>query len=113
MAVGNIEINELNISLEVDDMLSKMAKDLVEELKKTSPKNTGEYAEGWTSKRIGKFEVVYNKNRGSLVHLKEYGHVVRRKKGYKRIAPQPHVYPAFQKILSNFSKYKNEVKIKY
>lgn len=76
----------------------KAADMAVEELKKTSPKRTGEYAESWTSddelgaKKSG--VVVYSK-KPHLPHLLENGHATR---NGGRTDPIPHIKPVDDKI---------------
>ena len=58
------------------------AKETAQTLRNTSSKKTGEYASGWTSKRLGKNSyVTYNKTMPGLTHLLENGHRIVNKKG--------------------------------
>ena len=79
----------------VQRIVVETAKDCAKTLRSTSPKETGKYASGWTSKRTGeKAATVYNRNY-RLTHLLEYGHAVARSgpHGKKRVAGQPHIKP--------------------
>lgn len=81
---------------ELKDEIQKVAKEAVKELKSTSPKDSGEYAAGWTSRveyesqddiRVS----VYNRKKPQLTHLLEDGHA---KVTGGRVAGQPHIGPA-------------------
>lgn len=79
----------------VSDEINDVAKETAKRLKRTSPKDKGDYAKGWTWKkedsRLGPKAVVYNKTFGWLVHLIEKGHA---KVNGGRTKAQPHVEPA-------------------
>lgn len=75
------------------------AKDVVTELKQTSPRNSGDYAKGWKSRveyespediRVR----VYNSKKPQLTHLLENGHA---KQNGGRVNGTPHIGPAEQK----------------
>lgn len=75
-----------------------VAKETVAALKTTSPRDTGEYARGW-SYRV-EFESredirvrVYNRTEPQLTHLLEYGHA---KTNGGRVEGKPHIRPAEQ-----------------
>ena len=80
----------------VEDAARESAKECVQKLKATSPKRPGggSYARSWTSKKLVKGWVVYNKEY-QLTHLLENGHVSAnqfgeygvRFNGIKHIAP--------------------------
>ena len=84
------EVNDI-----LDEEILKVAKETVNKLKKTSPKDDGDYAKGWKQKtrkkNLGIFATVYNSTHGWLVHLLEHGHA---KRGGGRTKAQPHVKPA-------------------
>ena len=67
---------------ELKTMVKKTAKEAVQELTVSSPKDSGEYAAGWTSRveyesqddiRVS----IYNKKKPQLTHLLEAGHNAR------------------------------------
>jgi len=63
------------------------------ELKRNSPKDTGDYAKDWDRKtlessRYALRNVVYNKHHYRLTHLLEHDHALR---NGKRSVPQPHI----------------------
>lgn len=75
-----------------------VAKETVSTLKATSPRDTGEYARGW-SYRV-EFESredirvrIYNRTEPQLTHLLEYGHA---KTNGGRVEGRPHIRPAEQ-----------------
>lgn len=72
-----------------------VSRESVQKLRNSSPRKTGSYASGWTSKKVSESEViVYNKTDAPLTHLLENGHVVRNKKGtYGRASGIKHIAP--------------------
>lgn len=82
----------------VKEVLPKVGKDAVKELKTTSPKRTGKYAKGWKQKveteRIGSKLTVYNSTSYQLTHLLENGHASR-SGGF--VSGRPHIKPAQDK----------------
>ena len=61
---------------------AKAARDTATKLRATSARKTGEYANGWRSKRISDSgSVTYNATAPGLTHLLERGHVVKNWKG--------------------------------
>ena len=89
----------------LESAVDTTTKEVVNELKNTSPKNTGAYAEGWTQnktpwlKGAGYGRVAYNKKHYRLTHLLEYGHATR---NGGRTKAEPHIAPAEQKAIENF-----------
>lgn len=83
----------------VQKVLDKDSTELVNKLKATSPKKTGEYAKGWTKKKStldGRVTyTVYNKDRYQLTHLLEFGHA---KRNGGRVPGQPHIGPVRDEI---------------
>lgn len=81
----------------------KIGKNGANELKHTSPKKSGKYAKGWTSKVVKSFEginvTIYNQKAYQLTHLLEYSHVLRN--GTKS-TPITHIYPVEQKSIKDF-----------
>ena len=73
-----------------------VAKEAAEKLKATSPRKTGEYAQGWTVKNDfdNKTYTVYNKAKPSLTHLLENGHLEKNQFGvYGRTEAKKHIKP--------------------
>lgn len=88
------EVNEV-----VKDEVRAAAKDAAKELRKTSPKKTGEYAKGWKYKTA--FESaedirmsVYNSTKPQLTHLLEHGHA---KVNGGRVEAKVHIAPVKNK----------------
>lgn len=94
---------------ELDDIVNvtmrEVAKETAKKLKETSPKSAGggEYADGWTVKNeaADKTYIVYNKDKPSLTHLLENGHLIRnqygtwtRKGGGNTVEGRKHIKPA-------------------
>ena len=78
--------------------VKRVAKETVAELKQTSPKETGEYASGWSSKIMYESDDdirirILNKTKPHITHLLENGHA--RTNG-GRVDGKPHIGPAEQ-----------------
>jgi hypothetical protein len=102
----NLSIYSKEVTEQINDSVGKVAKKSVKELKNTSPKETGKYSKGWTSKKeVGSFGsqvyVVHNKKRYQLAHLLEFGHA---KRGGGRTAGRPHIKPVEDKAIREFTK---------
>lgn len=81
------------------EVLPKIGKDTVKELKTSSPKLTGRYAKGWKQKVEadgvnGTKLTVYNADAYQLTHLLENGHASR---GGGFVSGRPHIKPAQDK----------------
>lgn len=78
----------------VNEVIPQVTKEAAKQLRKTSPRKTGDYAKGWTSKtekkRLGVTGIAYNKDYPGLVHLLEFGHA---KRNGGRTRAIPHVEP--------------------
>lgn len=83
----------------VEKAKRKVAREAVEQLKATSPKNTGQYAAGWRTKKVDSAVVIYNATKGSLTHLLEKGHA---KVNGGRVPGQPHIRTAEQKAIKEY-----------
>ena len=76
----------------IEEAVKETAQAMAADLRETSPKNTGEYAKGWTARKEGPGRyVVYNKKKPQLTHLLEHGHA---KRGGGRVEGRPHIKPA-------------------
>ncbi len=81
-----------DVSEAVDEAARETAKAIAADLRETSPKDTGEYAKGWTARKEGPGRyVVYNKKKPQLTHLLEHGHA---KSSGGRVEGRPHIKPA-------------------
>lgn len=74
-------------------------KKAVQLLKQSSPKDTGDYAKGWTTKNVDGKQVIYNKTEYQLTHLLEFGHA---KRNGGRVAARPHIRPIEEQINQDF-----------
>ena len=95
----------------------KTAREAVQKLKATSPKKTGEYAAGWTSKKVrtaAKGDIVditiHNRTKPGLTHLLEKGHAVK-KNGtvYGRAPAHVHIKPVEEEAVRRFEERVQEV----
>ena len=84
------QVNEI-----LEEEIKSVSKETANRLKKTSPKNSGDYAKGWKAKfektRLGPAAVIFNSTHAWLVHLLEHGHA---KRSGGRTKAEPHVKPA-------------------
>lgn len=87
-----------DVSAAIEKEVDSTAKGMVQDLKIDSPKDTGKYAKGWTSKKDtsgGSYKrVVHNKEKPSLVHLLEFGHA---KVNGGRVDGRPHLRTAYDR----------------
>lgn len=92
----------------VDDAAEEVAKEAVEELKRTSPVGSGtwkgHYAKKWSVKKDGGKYVIHNK-KYQLTHLLEKGHdVIVNGKVVGRVKAQPHIKPVEEQVQDDFEK---------
>jgi hypothetical protein len=87
------------VTEEVEVAKDEVAKDLVSELKQTSPKETGSYRKGWRIKRERNKLIVHNKTNYQLTHLLEHGHA---KAGGGRVPAKVHIRPAEEKAVADY-----------
>lgn len=116
--MANISIDELtgeitlavqqyteDVSAAIEREVDATAKEMVAELRAISPKDTGEYAKGWTSRKEtehGEYRrIVYNKNKPGLVHLLEFGHA---KVNGGRVEGKAHLRPAYDRHAGKLEK---------
>ena len=90
------------VSEAIDEAARETAKAMAADLRETSPKDTGEYAKGWTHRKEapGSYRV-YNKKKPQLTHLLEHGHA---KRGGGRVEGRPHIKPAEDRYVPEFEK---------
>ncbi len=99
-------VEKVNISSEA------VGKAAVKRLKQTSPKKTGKYAKSWTmstEKAIGQphTRIIHAKApHYRLTHLLEYGHA---KVGGGRVEGRPHIRPAEEEVIREFTREVEEV----
>ena len=84
----------------IEKAYADKAGELAKERKRTSPRDTGDYAKGWAKKKQrmagGVSYLVYNKDKPQITHLLEYGHLKR--DGVNRVDGIPHIGPARDRI---------------
>lgn len=102
--LGNTISKELKsysdeIIKELDELKEQVVNDGVQELKSSSPRNSGKYAKGWRKTKEGSSVILYNATKPSLTHLLEKGHA---KRNGGRVKAQPHIQPAEENIIKNF-----------
>ncbi len=94
-------VEKVNVSSE------KVGKAAVKKLKQTSPKKTGKYAKSWTmstERAIGQphKRIVHVKApHYRLTHLLEHGHA---KVGGGRVEGRPHIRPAEEEVIREFTR---------
>ena len=81
-------LDEFNVEVKraTNNAIDKVAKGSVQKLRNDSPKKTGDYARGWTTKRERNSDgintvIVHNKTDYQLTHLLENPHEIVNKKG--------------------------------
>lgn len=87
------------VTEEVEVAKKDVADGLVNELKQTSPKDTGSYSKGWREKKVKNALVVHNKTDYQLTHLLEYGHA---KVDGGRVPAKVHIRPAEEKAVKEY-----------
>lgn len=95
-----------DISEIVENVANDVGKEAVSELKETSPKKSGSYANGWTLKKgkssRNRYSIkIHNKTDYQLTHLLELGHVTR---NGGRTKPISHIRPVEKKYSEEYEK---------
>ena len=82
---------------EVDSAVVRVARRCLAQIRRNSPKKTGDYRKGWrlrTDKtRLSISEIIHNATDWQFIHLLEFGH---QKASGGRVEGEPHVEPAEQ-----------------
>lgn len=90
---------------EVEEGLEKAKKTEAQagarKLRRISPKKTGEYARGWSARKMGTGYVIHNRTRWMLAHLLEKGYA---KVGGGRVPGRPHIRPVEEEVIRNYEK---------
>lgn len=101
-----LKVYSSDIVEKIDTSSEKISKKAIKSLKANSPKKTGKYSKSWTQKRKKgdilqpTSHTIYNKE-GWLTHLLENGHA---KVGGGRVEAKPHIRPAEQQVIEEFTK---------
>lgn len=93
----------------IPEIVDDTADTLVNQIRSNTPRRTGTYTKGWTSRKLGErtrskegyAKLVCNPKRYSLTHLLEHGHA---KRSGGRVAGKPHIGPACDHVLPDFEK---------
>lgn len=82
------------------EAMDGVAEEAANKLKATSPRLTGDYANGWDWYQLPYGARVYNATDWQLTHLLEFGHAVRPRPTHKgkknRVEARPHIAPVEQ-----------------
>lgn len=93
----------LSVTLRMNEAVEKVGNNAAEVLKKTSPKNKGDYRKGWKCKvekdPLNTTAIVYNAKKAHLTHLLENGHATR---NGGRTKAQPHIKPAEEQAIKDY-----------
>ena len=91
----NVDVKE-----KVKDITDEVSADLVQQLKQTSPKDTGDYAKSWMRTKKGtKYIIHVRAPHYRLTHLLEKGHA---KTGGGRVGARVHIAPAEQRAIQRY-----------
>lgn len=85
----------------IQEDLQEVAKEGSEELKKKSPKRTGQYAKGWTVRKRREARVIQNKDKPQLTHLLEKGHLSR---NGRRVKPIKHIETVEEQVIDELER---------
>lgn len=81
----------------VDAAVLRVARSCLAQIRRNSPRRTGDYRKGWTMQtkrgRLSTVAVIFNRTRWFLIHLLEIGH---QKASGGRQAGHPHIAPAVE-----------------
>ncbi|MFS0783553.1 HK97 gp10 family phage protein [Bacillus sp. 1P06AnD] len=89
-----------DVEKKVKQAENKVGNEAVTEIKQNSPQDTGSYAAGWGKTKVDGKTVIRNKTDPQLTHLLEHGHA---KDGGGRVSGHPHIRPAKEKAVRNFT----------
>jgi len=88
-----------DVAEKVEEAKEETAKQLVEDIKRDSPKRRPSYSKGWRIKRTPKSLIIHNKTDYQLTHLLEHGHA---KRNGERLQGEPHIRPNEEKAVEDY-----------
>lgn len=84
-----------DVQEQVDTVVLRVARQCLSQIRRDSPRHSGDYRKGWTMQtkrgRLNVSAIIYNRTRYFLIHLLEFGH---QKKQGGRVSGTPHIEPA-------------------
>lgn len=92
------------------ECVKKVAQKGAKALRSASPRQSGQYASGWSTKteisRTDAVSIIYNKAKPGLPHLLEHGHVTRNGTGrtFGRTPAHEHIAPIETEIIEEFER---------
>lgn len=91
----------------INETGAQIAKAGAKKLKETSPKNTGDYAKGWTVKKQTEYGkptsyIIHNKKHYRLTHLLEKGWTMRNGKRHGPV--KEHIGPVEEEVVNEYTK---------
>lgn len=99
--VKHLQTYTNEVSEQVETLAKNVSKKYANQLKSTSPKDSGAYAQGWTFRVVDGAYVIANMSKGSISHLLENGYA---KVGGGRVNGRAHIAPAEQDAIEEFEK---------
>ena len=95
-----LQLYSNDVAEKVEDIKKEVSIDLVNNLKQTSPKDTGDYAKSWTKTKKGTKYIIHVKApHYRLTHLLEKGHA---KVNGGRVAARVHIRPAEERAIRDY-----------
>lgn len=96
------EVDE-NVKKSTEQNAKDCSKGSATALKSSSPRKSGKYSSGWTTKKLGEADyIVYNRE-GWETHILENGHAIVNKKGtYGRVPGIKHIKPVEDEFVEKF-----------
>lgn len=87
------------VAEQMEEVKKEVAQEGAQELRSTSPKETGTYGKGWRATKKENAWVVHNATSYQLTHLLEKGHA---KRGGGRVAARVHIKPVEDQLIKDF-----------
>ena len=105
LIADELTLYSAEVAQEVKQACKDVSTEMMENIKRDSPKNTGKYAKGWRvkveSEDANHINVTtYNKTSYQLTHLLEYGHS---KQNGGRVSGKAHIRPNEEKAIQKLT----------